>query len=277
MTAHRSLFAFALALAGAGCRPDAVPTTVQAPVSGGDELPLPGPAVDRADLPEVDVPAIGADGIVIDGRIDDAGWRAATVTRPFVSPGDGSVVPGSPVPGHARLAWNDQALFVAFEVGDAEATSTFDRDDVDPHIWSAASGIEVMLQPGDPGDNRHYYEVQVDVHEAVWDTRFDDYNAPIVRDGPATTFGHQDWDAGLERSVSRTEVGYVVEMSIPWASLDSDRVAVPPAPGDVWRANFYTFRDGQRHALAWSPLRGEGNFHRAARFGRLRFVAPAPG
>jgi hypothetical protein len=33
----------------------------------------------------------------------------------------------------------------------------------------------------------------------------------------------------------------------------------------------YSFRDGQSQALAWSPLRREGNFHRAKRFGRLRF------
>ena len=29
---------------------------------------------------------------------------------------------------------------------------------------------------------------------------------------------------------------------------------------------------GQRDALAWSPLMHQGNFHKAARFGRVRFV-----
>jgi hypothetical protein len=46
-----------------------------------------------------------------------------------------------------------------------------------------------------------------------------------------------------------------------------------PSQGDVWRVNLYSFRDGQRQALAWSPILGEGNFHRASRFGRLRFAA----
>jgi hypothetical protein len=35
--------------------------------------------------------------------------------------------------------------------------------------------------------------------------------------------------------------------------------------------NFYSFRDGQRDSLAWSPIQGQGNFHRAARFGRVTF------
>jgi len=39
----------------------------------------------------------------------------------------------------------------------------------------------------------------------------------------------------------------------------------------TWRLNLYTFRDGQRVSLAWSPVLGQGNFHRSSRFGRLRF------
>jgi hypothetical protein len=36
--------------------------------------------------------------------------------------------------------------------------------------------------------------------------------------------------------------------------------------------NLYSFRDGQADAMSWSPLLGQGNFHRSSRFGRLRFV-----
>jgi hypothetical protein len=47
---------------------------------------------------------------------------------------------------------------------------------------------------------------------------------------------------------------------------------VPPRPGDTWRINLYSFRDGQRAALAWSPTLRRGNFHKASRFGRVVFV-----
>ena len=64
---------------------------------------------------------------------------------------------------------------------------------------------------------------------------------------------------------------------LPWSAITGARVAVPPKAGDVWRANVYSFRDGQHQALAWSPLRRQGNFHKSSRFGRLTFgTEPKP-
>jgi hypothetical protein len=132
-----------------------------------------------------------------------------------------------------------------------------------------------MLQPGDLGDNRDYFEIQADIHGAVWDTRFDDYNRPVVQapDGNRL-YGHQDWDAHLKRQavVDAAAGQYVVEMALPWSSLTSSRASIPPRNNDTWRANFYSFRDGQRDSLAWSPLMGRGNFHFVPKFGRLVFV-----
>lgn len=229
-------------------------------------------ATQRTERPTYQVPR-ASEAPTIDGTLDEAAWGSAT--EPFVHPGNGEAVPGSPVRAQAWLAYDDTHLYLAMRVADAEAESSNGRDDVDPHVWASASGIELMLQPGDPGDNTHYYEVQVDVNGAVWDTRFDDYNAPITGAGAARRFGHQDWDAQLERAVAREPGHYVVEAALPWSAIaehtPSERAAVPPASGDAWRANLYSFRDGQRASLAWSPLLGEGNFHRSARFGTLRF------
>lgn len=228
------------------------------------------PTTDRL---TIDAVHAGGQSITIDGALDEPIWGATGGSGAFVAPGSGNPVNDSPVAGETHVAWDDDALYVAFRVDDGSAASPNAADAVDPHIWESASGVEVMLQPGDPGDNRHYYEIQVDVNRAVWDTQFDDYNAPIA-DGPGgRRFGHQGWSANLERAVAvRPGAGYTVEMALPWASLDSDRTAVPPQVDDVWRANFYSFRDGQRQALAWAPTMGEGNFHYAPRFGRIRFV-----
>lgn len=210
---------------------------------------------------------------VIDGTLDEAAWAAATALGPLVDPFEGRPVPAThPVAAFARIGWDDTHLYVAFVVRDVDPRSPFARDEVDPHIWAEASGIEVMLQPGDPGDNRDYIELQVDASGAVWDTRFDDYNQPISGEGAARRFGHQDFASHLERAVlARPGSFYTVELALPWSAVSPARVAVPPRKGDVWRMNLYTFRDGQRQALAWSPLRGQGNFHRASRFGRIVF------
>lgn len=254
-----------LALAGPGCRPRSV-TSGQAA------------AAPRTELPSYDVVHVPADRVVVDGVLAPDEWDAIVWTEAFVAPGDGNARPGSPVAARAKLAWNERGLLVAMEVGDGDARSPHARDAVDPHIWADASGIELMLQPGNRGDNRNYYEVQVDVVGAVWDTRFDDYNRPITGEGNDRRFGHQGWTAELERGVMvEPGQGYAVEFLLPWSTLAAgDGIAIPPADGDIWRANLYSFRDGQRYALAWSAILGGGNFHFAPRFGHLRFVRAQP-
>jgi hypothetical protein len=210
---------------------------------------------------------------VLDGKLDEAVWTAAAVLGPLVHPGDGfEAASDDPVAAFARIGWDDEFLDVGFVVRDRSPSSPFSRDAEDPHIWARASGIELVIQPGDPADNRDYYELQVDVAGAVFDSHFDDYNAPTTGVGAARRFGHMEWSSRIERAV-HVEKGrfYSVEAALPWSSFGNARVAVPPKPGDVWRLNLYSFKDGQRRALAWSPLRRQGNFHRTARFGRIRF------
>lgn len=239
-------------------------------------------AADRSDeaIPLLVARRAQAGAIRVDGRLDEPSWSAAASTGPFVSSPDGKARPDSPVNAHARVLWDDQRIFFAFVVQDAAPSSPFGRDAVDPHVWEKSSAAELMIQPGDPGDNRDYYEVQVDVNGAVWDTRFDDYNQPITQ-GPVggRRFGHQDWNSAVQRgiTVNKQAGDYTIELAIPWAALKSTRSASPPKPGDVWRINLYSFRDGQRHALAWSPILGQGNFHKASRFGRVEFVATSSG
>lgn len=209
---------------------------------------------------------------VLDGKLDDAVWANASIAGPFVAPGDGRTVDKSPVWAFARLGWDDTKLYVGVVVEDQAPFAPFARDEVDPRIWERSSAIELMVQPGDPHDNRDYYEIQVDAEGAVFDTRWDDYNRPITGgpDEASKKFGHLEWSSKIERAIHKDKGFYAIEVAIPWAAFDHARTAVPPKAGDVWRLNLYSFRDGQRQALAWSPIRGEGNFHRAARFGRIK-------
>lgn len=237
---------------------------------GGGAPPGDPEPSDRTEIPSLDVPTASS-AIEVDGELGEDAWRNAARTPAFVHPGNGAFRSESNVNATALLTWDEDALYLAFEVADRDPASPFGRDDLDPHVWSASSGIELMLQPGDPGNNTHYYEVQVDTEEAVWDTHFDDYNNPVTGEGENMTFGHQEWSAQLDRAALVHEDGYVIEMALPWDVIDGNGASVPPAAGDTWRANFYTFRDGQRDSLAWSAIMGEGNFHFSGRFGRVTF------
>ncbi|WP_438006661.1 carbohydrate-binding family 9-like protein [Sorangium sp. So ce321] len=215
--------------------------------------------------------------IAIDGRLDEPAWQAAAPTGPFVDVGTGREDRSLPTQGEARLLWDDAFLYVGFDVSDGTITGGFAPGAKDPHLWERDT-VEVMIDPDGDGDNKDYYEIQISPQNLVFDSQFDDYNAP--RGGASGPFGHQEWSAGLASAVelrgtidddSDEDRGYVVELKIPWSSFAKARSA-PPSPGDAWRMNFYAMQNNG--GAAWSPILGEGNFHRARRFGRVRFVGP---
>jgi hypothetical protein len=208
----------------------------------------------------------------IDGKLDEAVWGKAIALGPLVDPGMGGDDRGSRVASYGKLGWDDKSLYVGMVVRDDSPVSPFKREDSDPHLWEKSSAIELMVQPGDPGDNKDYYEIQIDTKGAVFDTHWDDYNIPITGGEGDKVFGHQLWSCKAERA-STIDGGksYTIEAAIPFSAFEPGRVSFPPKSGDVWRINLYSFRDSQGIALAWSPIKHEGNFHKSSRFGRVRF------
>jgi hypothetical protein len=214
------------------------------------------------------------DRVKLDGKLDEPFWHTTAQTQPFVHPGTGEALPESaPIGGTARLRYDADRLYVAILAKDIDVRGGFAKDSLDPHLWTRDT-IELMLDPEGDGDNRDYYEIQVNPQGLVFDSHFDDYNRPrVLPDGP---FGHEDWSAELDRGVtlqgtiddaSDVDEGYVVELALPFRSLSRIQ---PPREGTVWRANLYVMQDNG--GVSWSPILGQGNFHKAARFGRLEFA-----
>lgn len=271
----------------AGC------STERAPGSGGSETGGSAPRASgveqrpddkeaRAPVPvpvkELSVNKLPAGAAVtIDGRLDEPAWQSAAKTGPFVNVGSGREDPSQPTQGEARLLWDDAFLYVGVDVRDKTITGRFPADAKDPHLWERDT-VEVMLDPDGDGDNKDYYEIQINPQNLVFDTQYDNYNSPNGNGkGP---FGHEAWSAGLVSAVTLDgtidndadeDRGYTVEAKIPWASFTKAKSA-PPSPGDAWRVNFYAMQNNG--GTAWSPILGEGNFHRARRFGRVRFAGP---
>jgi hypothetical protein len=227
-------------------------------------------------LPTYDVlPLAPGEHIQIDGRLDEAVWRTTAVTRPFVLPTTGQAVPANaPLGGTAQLRYDENNLYIAIEAKDVDVSGNFDQASVDPHLWTRDT-VEVMLDPEGDGDNRDYYEIQVNPQGLVFDSQFDRYNEPrVLPDGP---FGHQEWSSTLAHAVtvkgtlndpSDRDDGYIVEMALPFSTLTKVKTR-PPKPGIEWRANFYVMQENG--GVSWSPILYQGNFHKASRFGRLRF------
>jgi hypothetical protein len=222
--------------------------------------------------------------ITIDGKLEEEAWKNASATGPFVDVRTGRANPASTVGGSAKVLWDDTSLYVGFEVKDKTIEGGFKKDEKDPHLWTKDT-VEIMVDPDGDGDGKDYYEIQVSPQNLVFDSQFDSYNTPKTEpDGP---FGHQEWSAKLKSAVTLQgtidknddqDTGYTVEIAIPWKSFDK-AAKVPPELGQSWRMNFYAMENNGGEA--WSPILGQGNFHRASRFGKITWAAkgwtpPAP-
>jgi hypothetical protein len=225
--------------------------------------------------------------IVIDGKGDDKAWGGAPSTGPFVEVGTGKPNTSFPVNGSAKLAWDDTNMYVLFQISDPDVVGGFgdpakQKDDFtssgQPKLWTKDT-VEIMVDPDGDGDNKDYYELQINPQNKVFHSNYDTYNAPKTE--PNGPFGHEDWDPKLKSAVvvkgtldkaDDKDEGYVVEVAIPWAAF-AKAANHPPKLGDSWRMNFYAMQ--QNGGVAWSPIMGQGNFHKASRFGRVTWgVAP---
>lgn len=259
------------------CRSEPSPGDRPAPsarAGGGN----PAPAVDPRIVKELAVTQLGGGVVIqIDGRLDEPVWRSAASTGPFVDVGSGRENPALRTQGSARLLWDAQALYVGFEVKDGKVHGGWPADAKEPHLWEKDT-VEIMIDPDGDGDNKDYYELQINPQNLVFDTQYDDYNRP--NGGGKGPFGHEEWTFAGDHAVTLhgtldddkdTDDGYTVEARIPWASF-TKATSVPPAPGSSWRVNFYAMQNNG--GTAWSPILGLGNFHKASRFGRVTWTLP---
>jgi len=239
------------------------------------------------DVPALVVNKLAAnDKIVIDGKPDDKAWGGAATTGPFVDVGTGKPNTSFPVNASAKLAWDDTNLYVFFDVKDPDVTGGFSdktKAPADftatglPKLWTKHT-VEVMTDPDGDGDAKDYYELQINPQNMVFHSQFDTKQQPSGgENGP---FGHEDWDPKLKSAVvvkgtldkpDDKDEGYTVEAAIPWAAF-AKAEKHPPKSGDSWRMNFYAMQDNG--GVAWSPILGKGNFHFAARFGRITWMVP---
>jgi hypothetical protein len=229
--------------------------------------------------------------IKIDGNPNEAEWGGAAGTGPFVDVGSGKPNPALPVQGSARLLWDDTNLYILVQVQESDIYIGFTDAKAQPNDFTAAGQpklwtkdtIEMMVDPDPSGDNVNYYELQIGPQNKVFKSQFDTLQQPSG--GPNGPFGHEDWDPKLKSAVTTQKgadgkpTGYTVEAAIPWAGY-AKAANHPPKAGDVWRVNFYAMKNNG--GASWSPILGQGNFHKATRFGKITWasmdaVQPAAG
>jgi hypothetical protein len=229
--------------------------------------------------------------ITIDGKADEKAWATAASTGAFVDVGSGRPpAKGFAVNATAKVTWDDQNVYLFFDVKETEIVGYFTDAKSQVGSWTATGQpklwtkdtVELMIDPDGDGDNKDYYELQINPQNKLFHSQFDTKNMPNGGDnGP---FGHEDWDPKLKSAVVVTgwldkkddkNEGYTVEIAIPWKAFEKGAKQLPPKNGDAWRVNLYAMKDNSRSTVAWSPILGQGNFHTAPRFGKIVWVDPS--
>jgi hypothetical protein len=198
------------------------------------------------------------DPIVIDGVLDEADWqRAMPVTlRPWKT---GATVSQATT---LRLLWDDDALWVAFDVDDDDPHSPYTTRD-EPLYESEA--LEVFIDAD--FDRDVYVELQASPTNVHFDAAFS---------GGARKGMDVGWNAPIVTATTARPGGYVQEWQIPVAGL-RDVPAGEPRAGARWAINVFRLerrRQGAQvtgtEASALSPPE-RGDFHALDRFGALIF------
>ena len=273
-------------------------------------------------VPHLSTAAAGdsiASAIVVDGVLDEPAWARAARLGPFVNnvtgrpdltcdPGDG-LASAPPSETHARLLWDDEALYLALEASDADVWA---RDlPRDNGGIAGDEGFRVFIDDG--GDEITYYEVDVTPLNRVYDAFNLIPSAPVDYNPWSRQIGLPHWDAiGVQTGVSEHGVvdvvdqwdqpfagpldrGYTVEVAILWEAFRTTttpssytiRQTPGPQPGEKWRLGLYRVErprpmgpgDALRQAAsqcveyqAWTPTYVD--FHQPSRFGVVEFVGP---
>jgi hypothetical protein len=187
--------------------------------------------------------------INVDGKLDDALWRtAARIPALKENYTSGNVHASTSV----LIAYTGAGIAVGFEC--EEPCMPQLRASNDPrNLWSG-DVAEIFL---DTGGVNHY------IHFTVNPCGL---GQAIISKGDQGLDG--DWRSSWRYAVSKDDVGWRVEVFVPWKDIVSDN---RPSPPEHIRANFCRERyTAEQELSSWAPTKGI--FAQTGRFGLLRFM-----
>ncbi|MFA6033718.1 MAG: carbohydrate-binding family 9-like protein [Myxococcota bacterium] len=205
--------------------------------------------------------------IVLDGDLSDAAWKNAERTGAFgFANGQG----GTPrYRTEAMMLWDDQNLYIGFEVEDNDIWAGYTRDQEPLYDEEV---VEFFANPND--DMREYYEFQVNPVNAHFTAFFTQHRSDLKQamqwSGP--------WKSAVKvnGNVNKRDgrdKGWSVEMVLPF-SMFQVIGGKAPKQGSHWRADMFRFERPSRgkitEAHGWAPT-PSWDFHSMKDWGWIVF------
>jgi hypothetical protein len=229
-----------------------------------------------------------ASPLTIDGKLDEASWRAAGWSDAFVDiQGLESLRPRFRT--RVKMLWDDDYFYVAADLDEPDIWGTLKERD---SVIFRDNDFELFIDPD--GDTHNYYELEVNALGTPWDLLL----PQPYRDGGTAIHA---WDiAGLRVGVDvrgtlnkpgDIDQGWSIEIAMPWKILrEAARERRAPRAGEQWRVNFSRVewqtdvKDGgyvkrvdaktgknlPEDNWVWSP-QGAINMHMPERWGFVQF------
>ncbi|MFC1585281.1 carbohydrate-binding family 9-like protein [Fibrobacterota bacterium] len=171
-----------------------------------------------------------------------------------------------------KIAYDEETLYLIFRVEDryVRAVTAHHQGDV-----YKDSCVEFFFAPGTDVD-KGYFNLEMNCAGTMC---FHFQKAPYdgivkIRENEYRQIETAHSLSGMISTEMPEPVTWTVEYRLPMAILENYRTLVKPAPGVIWRANFYKCADETSHPhwLTWSSVAFPApNFHLPQFFGLLEF------
>jgi len=204
--------------------------------------------------------------ITVDGVMDEAAWESASSPAMLRALWEEQTGPRQATA--ARILWDDDYLYVGYEVEDTDITAQFtERDD-----WVYRDdAVEIFVNPL-PSQTGLYYGLEMSARGVLMDYVMYD-SRYIVRRFDMDGIQIATHLRGTLNARGDSDSGWSLEVAIPLANFAA--LGDPPSAGTVWTANLNRW-DGtapDRTMSIWSdPLVERPHPHFPERFGDLVFV-----
>ncbi|MFW6171241.1 MAG: carbohydrate-binding family 9-like protein [Planctomycetota bacterium] len=205
--------------------------------------------------------------ITIDGRLDEAAWKAAKSVGDFKFPWWEN---GKKEQTVAKLLWDDTHLYVCYRCEDAHIWA--EHTERDSAVW-LDDCVEIFVAPN-PDQPDNYFNIEMNVRGV-----FLDQHHP---EGPEKEIT-EEWNAsgikiatcidGTLNDDRDRDHSWTLEAAIPFKNFSSVARNTPPKPGDVWHLNLNRLGGKTNPQFSqWSASNTEEpQFHAPRDFGHVVF------